>query len=51
LRDELRLMVERLLAEENVVVNTSERRDLVRDIQYEMLGSGRSNRACRSVGL
>ena len=40
LRDELRLMVERLLAEENVVVNTSERRDLVRDIQYEMLGLG-----------
>ena len=40
LRDELRLMVERLLAEENVVVNTNERRDLVRDIQYEMLGLG-----------
>lgn len=40
LREELRLMVERLLAEENVVVNTSERRDLVRDIQYEMLGLG-----------
>jgi len=40
LREELRLMVERLLAEENVVVNTNERRDLVRDIQYEMLGLG-----------
>ncbi len=40
LREELRQMVERLLAEENVVVNTSERRDLVRDIQYEMLGLG-----------
>ena len=40
LRDELRLMVERLLAEENVVVNSNERRDLVRDIQYEMLGLG-----------
>jgi len=40
LRDELRLMVERLLAEENVVINTNERRDLVRDIQYEMLGLG-----------
>ncbi|WP_018987738.1 CpaF family protein [Aromatoleum toluclasticum] len=40
LRDELRLMVERLLTEENIVVNTNERRDLVRDIQYEMLGLG-----------
>ncbi|NMG15038.1 CpaF family protein [Aromatoleum bremense] len=40
LRDELRLMVERLLAEENVVINANERRDLVRDIQYEMLGLG-----------
>jgi pilus assembly protein CpaF len=40
LRDELRLMVERLLAEGSVVVNTNERRDLVRDIQYEMLGLG-----------
>jgi pilus assembly protein CpaF len=40
LREELRLMVERLLTEENVVVNTNERRDLVRDIQYEMLGLG-----------
>ncbi len=40
LREELRLMVERLLAEENVVVNTNERRDLVRDIQHEMLGLG-----------
>lgn len=40
LREELRVMVERLLAEENVVVNTNERRDLVRDIQYEMLGLG-----------
>ncbi|NMG28612.1 CpaF family protein [Aromatoleum evansii] len=40
LREELRLMVERLLAEENVVINANERRDLVRDIQYEMLGLG-----------
>ena len=40
LREELRLMVERLLAEGSVVVNTNERRDLVRDIQYEMLGLG-----------
>ena len=40
LREELRLMVERLLAEENIVVNTAERRDLVRDIQHEMLGLG-----------
>ncbi|MCK2086931.1 CpaF family protein [Thauera aromatica] len=40
LREELRLMVERLLTEENIVVNTTERRDLVRDIQHEMLGLG-----------
>jgi pilus assembly protein CpaF len=40
LKDELRQMVERLLAEENLVLNASERRNLVRDIQYEMLGLG-----------
>ncbi|MDE1947221.1 MAG: CpaF family protein [Burkholderiales bacterium] len=40
LRDELRQMVERLLAEENLVLNATERRNLVRDIQYEMLGLG-----------
>ena len=40
LREELRQMVERLLAEENLVLNATERRNLVRDIQYEMLGLG-----------
>jgi len=40
LREELRGMVETLLQEENVVVNELERRSLVRDIQYEMLGLG-----------
>lgn len=40
LREELGLMVERLLAEENLVVNAAERRNLVRDIQHEMLGLG-----------
>jgi pilus assembly protein CpaF len=40
LREELRSMVERLLEEENVVVNDIERRTLVRDIQHEMLGLG-----------
>ena len=40
LREELRTMVERLLTEENMVVNGAERRDLVRDIQHEMLGLG-----------
>ena len=40
LRDELRGMVEALLQEENLVVNEIERRNLVRDIQYEMLGLG-----------
>lgn len=40
LGDELRGLVETLLLEENVVVNEQERRNLVRDIQYEMLGLG-----------
>jgi pilus assembly protein CpaF len=40
LREELSQFVERLLAEENVVVNAAERRTLVRDIQHEMLGLG-----------
>jgi pilus assembly protein CpaF len=40
LREELSAMVERLLIEENVIVNAQERRNLVRDIQHEMLGLG-----------
>jgi pilus assembly protein CpaF len=40
LKEELRTMVERLLDEENLVINDLERRSLVRDIQYEMLGLG-----------
>lgn len=40
LREELGVLVERLLLEENVVVNTAERRSLVKDIQHEMLGLG-----------
>ena len=40
LREELSVMVERLLTEENVIVNSQERRNLVRDIQHEMLGLG-----------
>ena len=40
LKEELRQMVERLLLEENLVLNAGERRSLVRDIQYEMLGFG-----------
>ena len=40
LKEELRQMVERLLTEENLVLNASERRHLVRDIQHEMLGYG-----------
>src|SRR5215213_6339749 len=39
-KDELRSMVERVLDEENLVINDVERRSLVRDIQYEMLGLG-----------
>ena len=40
LKEELRQMVERLLLEENLVLNAAERRNLVRDIQWEMLGLG-----------
>jgi pilus assembly protein CpaF len=40
LKDELKNLVERLLEDENVVINDIERRNLVRDIQYEMLGLG-----------
>ena len=40
LRDELGVLVERLLLEENVIVNAQERRNLVRDIEHEMLGLG-----------
>ncbi len=40
LKEELRQMVERLLLEENLVLNATERRNLVRDIQFEMLGYG-----------
>ena len=40
LKEELRNLVEQLLEAENVVVNDIERRALVRDIQYEMLGLG-----------
>src|SRR5262245_45461385 len=40
LKEELRQMVERLLTEENLVLNAGERRNLVRDIQFEMLGFG-----------
>lgn len=40
LREELRKLVEELLNEENVVVNDSERKDIVRDIQFEMFGLG-----------
>jgi pilus assembly protein CpaF len=40
IRNELRLLVERLLEEKAAVVNESERKKLVRDIQNEMLGFG-----------
>ena len=40
LKDEIRQMVERLLLEENLVLNANERLGLVRDIQWEMLGLG-----------
>ena len=40
IRDELRMLVERLLEEEIVVINELERKNLTRDIQNEMLGFG-----------
>jgi pilus assembly protein CpaF len=40
LREELQALVSRVLDEENHVVNDIERRSLIRDIQYEMLGLG-----------
>jgi pilus assembly protein CpaF len=40
LRQEISAMVERLLQEEQAVINDIERRSLVRDIQHEMLGFG-----------
>jgi pilus assembly protein CpaF len=40
LRAEIAGVVERLLAEEGAVINDAERRDLVRDVQHEMLGLG-----------
>ncbi|ABE44471.1 CpaF family protein [Polaromonas sp. JS666] len=40
IREELRMLVERLLEEEVVVINETERKNLTRDIQNEMLGFG-----------
>jgi pilus assembly protein CpaF len=40
LKEELRLLVERLLAEETLAINESERKSLIRDIQHEVLGLG-----------
>ena len=40
LRQEIGAMVEHLLTEEQAVINSIERRSLIRDIQHEMLGFG-----------
>lgn len=40
LRNEIAVMVERLLLEDQAAVNDLERRSLIRDIQHEMLGFG-----------
>lgn len=40
LRAELKTMVERLLSEETLAINETERKNLVRDIQHEVLGLG-----------
>ncbi len=40
IRDEIKTLMARLLEEETVVINDSERRNLTRDVQYEVLGFG-----------
>lgn len=40
LREELKTLVERLLSEETMAINDSERTNMVRDIQHEVLGLG-----------
>src|SRR3989338_2602732 len=40
LQEELKVIVERLLAEETLAINESERKSLVQDIQHEVLGLG-----------
>jgi pilus assembly protein CpaF len=40
LHEELKGVVERLLAEETIAINDTERKNLVRDIQHEVLGLG-----------
>ena len=40
LRQEIALMVERILLDKQVAINEVERRSLIRDIQHEMLGFG-----------
>jgi pilus assembly protein CpaF len=40
IKDELKILVEELLRAESVVINDVERKNLVRDIQFEMLGLG-----------
>lgn len=40
LREELKVLVERLLSEETLAINEAERKSLVRDIQHEVLGLG-----------
>ena len=40
LKDELKILVDRILSEETIALNDTEQRNLVRDIQHEMLGLG-----------
>ena len=40
LREEIKVLVERLIAEESLAINEAERQSLVRDIQHEVLGLG-----------
>ncbi|MBI3223304.1 MAG: CpaF family protein, partial [Nitrosomonadales bacterium] len=40
LQEELKMLVERLIAEETLAINDAERKSLVQDIQHEVLGLG-----------
>jgi pilus assembly protein CpaF len=40
LRDEIRLLVEHLLVEESIAINAAERKQIVQDVEHEVLGLG-----------
>jgi len=40
LREEIRALVERLLAEESIAINATERKQIVQDVEHEVMGLG-----------